>query len=100
MKRGTRAHETKVSLENAIDLWQLVETRFSKECADCGQVHLRVVEKVGGNLWCSQIHGSKLWHTECFVIPSDSVGPIQNGATGSKPNRDCDYRHRNAEYWQ
>ncbi len=40
MERWARSHETKVALENAINLWQLVETRFSEKRTDDCQVCL------------------------------------------------------------
>src|SRR5260370_32037194 len=100
MERGARAHETKVGLENAINLWQLGKTRFSEEWADSSKVRLRIWEKMGGHLRSIHLHCAKLWHTKNSVVAADTVRPVESGTSRGKFNCYGNYHHSYTEQRQ
>src|SRR5713101_7830614 len=96
MERGARSHKTEVTLENAVNLWQLVKTRFSEERTDDRHLCLRIAQEMSGHLRGMHIHGAELWHPENCVTPADTVIPIQHRAFGREPhgNRYCCHQNR------
>ena len=93
----SRPDNAHVTTQNTPELWQLIQARFTKKIANRSEPTIWIAKQMGGDGWGVDAHGTKFWHFEDFVVATNPVGPVENGAGGRELDQQGHEQHGDAE---